>query len=69
MADSSRLEWFYDLGKMIRCMRRLEELLREMCCTAKSIGNAELKKKFAEGIVRIEVGNRIRSEPLPLIIF
>jgi len=41
-------------GSIIRCMRRLEELLREMCCAAKSIGNAELEKKFAEGIVRIK---------------
>ncbi|XP_076812190.1 exosome RNA helicase MTR4-like [Clavelina lepadiformis] len=37
-------------GSIIRCMRRLEELLREMCHAAKAIGNTELENKFAEGI-------------------
>lgn len=31
-------------------MRRLEELLRQMCQAAKAIGNTELENKFAEGI-------------------
>jgi ATP-dependent RNA helicase DOB1 len=31
-------------------MRRLEELLRQMCCAAKAIGNSELEAKFTEGI-------------------
>ena len=30
-------------------MRRLEELLRQMCQAAKPIGNTELENKFAEG--------------------
>lgn len=30
-------------------MRRLEELLRQMCQAAKAIGNTELENKFAEG--------------------
>lgn len=30
-------------------MRRLEELIREMCSAAKAIGNSDLEKKFAEG--------------------
>ena len=30
-------------------MRRLEELLKEMCHAAKAIGNTELENKFAEG--------------------
>ena len=30
-------------------MRRLEELLRQMCCAAKAIGNSELEAKFTEG--------------------
>lgn len=30
-------------------MRRLEELLRQMCSAAKAIGNTELENKFAEG--------------------
>lgn len=35
-------------GSIIRCMRRLEELLRQMCQAAKVIGNADLENKFAE---------------------
>lgn len=31
-------------------MRRLEELLRQMCQAAKAIGNTELENKFAEGM-------------------
>ena len=31
-------------------MRRLEELLRQMCQAAKAIGNTDLENKFAEGI-------------------
>ena len=36
-------------GSIIRAMRRLEELLRQMCQAAKAIGNTELENKFAEG--------------------
>lgn len=35
-------------GSIIRCMRRLEELLRQMCQAAKVIGNNELELKFSE---------------------
>lgn len=41
-------------GSIIRCMRRLEELLRQMCQAAKGIGNTELENKFSEGIKRIK---------------
>ncbi|XP_038845595.1 exosome RNA helicase MTR4-like [Salvelinus namaycush] len=41
-------------GSIIRCMRRLEELLRQMCQAAKAIGNTELEKKFADGITKIK---------------
>ncbi|KAI9008179.1 rRNA-processing arch domain-containing protein [Gaertneriomyces semiglobifer] len=41
-------------GSIIRCMRRLEELLRQMVAAAKSIGNTELEAKFAEGINKIK---------------
>ncbi len=41
-------------GSIIRCMRRLEEMLRQMCAAAKAIGNSELENKFAEGITRIK---------------
>jgi ATP-dependent RNA helicase DOB1 len=37
-------------GSIIRCMRRLEEMLRQMCAAAKAIGNTELENKFAEGL-------------------
>uniref|UniRef100_A0A8D2INK6 Exosome RNA helicase MTR4 n=1 Tax=Varanus komodoensis TaxID=61221 RepID=A0A8D2INK6_VARKO len=41
-------------GSIIRCMRRLEELLRQMCQAAKAIGNTELENKFAGGITKIK---------------
>jgi ATP-dependent RNA helicase DOB1 len=37
-------------GSIIRAMRRLEELLRQLCSAANSIGNDELEAKFNEGI-------------------
>ena len=45
-----REKYLYILvGSIIRCMRRLEEGMREMCQAAKNIGNTDLEKKFAEG--------------------
>ncbi|KAI9203157.1 rRNA-processing arch domain-containing protein [Polychytrium aggregatum] len=41
-------------GSIIRCMRRLEELLRQMCAAAKSIGNTELETKMSEGINKLK---------------
>ncbi|KAA3680951.1 ATP-dependent RNA helicase DOB1, partial [Paragonimus westermani] len=38
-------------GSVIRCMRRLDELLRQMYDAAKVAGNVELENKFSEGIV------------------
>ncbi|XP_025110622.1 exosome RNA helicase MTR4-like [Pomacea canaliculata] len=37
-------------GSVIRCVRRLEETLRQMVQASKAIGNTELENKFAEGI-------------------
>ena len=37
-------------GTVIRCMRRLEELLRQLGAASKSIGNVELEEKFMKGI-------------------
>ena len=37
-------------GSIIRAMRRLEELLRQMVQAAKNIGNTELENKFSEAI-------------------
>ena len=41
-------------GSIIRCMRRLEELLRQMSQAAKSIGNVELEGKFNDGIAKLK---------------
>lgn len=41
-------------GSIIRCMRRLEETLRQMVQAAKAIGNTELENKFAEAIRMIK---------------
>jgi hypothetical protein len=41
-------------GSLIRCFRRLQELIRQMSCAAKSIGNAELETKFASSLECLE---------------
>ena len=41
-------------GSIIRVMRRLEELLRQMILAAKAIGNNELEKKFSEASTAIK---------------
>ena len=41
-------------GSVIRCIRRLEELLRQMCQASKAIGNTDLENKFAAGIAKIK---------------
>lgn len=41
-------------GNVIRIMRRLEEMLRQMCQASKAIGNTELETKFSEGIGKIK---------------
>jgi ATP-dependent RNA helicase DOB1 len=41
-------------GNIIRHIRRLEELLRQMSCAAKAIGNTPLEAKFNEGILKIK---------------
>lgn len=46
---------FYE-GSVIRCLRRLEELLRQVACATKSIGNDDLEKKIKEGISLIKRG-------------
>lgn len=37
-------------GSIIRCMRRLEEILRQLTQAAKNIGNTDLENKFSEAI-------------------
>ncbi|KAJ1615084.1 Mtr4p like SKI family SFII helicase [Cryptosporidium canis] len=46
---------FYE-GSVIRCLRRLEELLRQVASATKSIGNDDLEKKLKEGISLIRRG-------------
>lgn len=41
-------------GSIIRCMRRLEELLRQMAQAAKSIGNVELEEKFNAATAKLK---------------
>lgn len=41
-------------GSIIRCMRRLEEVLRQLCQAAKGIGNTDLENKFSEAIKLIK---------------
>lgn len=41
-------------GSIVRCMRRLEELLRQMVQASKTIGNTELEDKFNNAIKMIK---------------
>lgn len=43
-------------GSVVRCMRRLEELLRQLVAAAKSIGNAELEQKIEAGSEKLKRG-------------
>ncbi|EGD81805.1 DEAD/DEAH box helicase [Salpingoeca rosetta] len=52
-SDICKITTMYE-GSIIRSMRRLEELLRQMAAAAKAIGNSELEHKFAEGMSLIK---------------
>ncbi|KAI5190319.1 ATP-dependent RNA helicase DOB1 [Nematocida sp. AWRm77] len=41
-------------GSIIRCFRRLEEVLKEMCRASKVIGNVEMENKFSAAISLIK---------------
>jgi len=43
-------------GTVVRVIRRLEELVRELASAAKTIGNQELEKKLSEGRSRLKRG-------------
>jgi ATP-dependent RNA helicase DOB1 len=43
-------------GSIVRCMRRLEELLRQLIAAAKSIGNTELEQKIEAGSQKLKRG-------------
>ena len=46
--DVQRLTGTFE-GTTIRTLRRLEELVRQLACAAKAIGNHELQSKFEKG--------------------
>ncbi|XP_017769968.1 PREDICTED: superkiller viralicidic activity 2-like 2 [Nicrophorus vespilloides] len=52
-SDLCRMTEIFE-GSIIRCMRRLEELLRQMVQASKTIGNTELEDKFNMGIKLIK---------------
>ena len=41
-------------GNIIRCLRRLEELIRQMAQAARSIGNSELETKFQDAGTKLK---------------
>ncbi|EGG00855.1 uncharacterized protein MELLADRAFT_111500 [Melampsora larici-populina 98AG31] len=41
-------------GSLIRCFRRLQELIRQMSMAAKAIGNVELEEKFNQSLEKLE---------------
>ena len=43
-------------GTVIRCMRRLEELLRQLACASKAIGNEQLEAKCVSSIRQLRRG-------------
>jgi ATP-dependent RNA helicase DOB1 len=50
-------------GSIIRCFRRLQELLRQMGMAAAAIGNTELEEKFAKSLEMLERPNTVVFNP------
>ena len=50
-------------GSVIRCFRRLQELLRQMGMAAGAIGNTELEQKFAKSLEMLEKPNTVVFNP------
>ncbi|ORY25352.1 rRNA-processing arch domain-domain-containing protein [Naematelia encephala] len=50
-------------GSIIRCFRRLQELLRQMGQAAHVIGNTELEEKFAQSLELLERPNTVVFNP------
>lgn len=48
-------------GSVVRCFRRLEELLRQLVAAVKSIGNTELEEKFEKGSSLLKRGIAFQS--------
>ncbi|GIX63247.1 ATP-dependent RNA helicase [Babesia caballi] len=51
MAESTLFE-----GSVIRCVRRLEELLRQLACTSRNIGNLQMEQTFVACINKLKKG-------------
>ncbi|KAK1443673.1 ATP-dependent RNA helicase ski2-like protein [Babesia gibsoni] len=43
-------------GSVIRCVRRLEELLRQLACTSRNIGNLQMEQTFVTCINKLKKG-------------
>ena len=50
-------------GSIIRCFRRLQELIRQMGAAAKAIGNTELEEKFGKALELLERPNTVVFNP------
>lgn len=50
-------------GSIIRCFRRLQELIRQMGQAAHAIGNTELEEKFAKSMELLERPNTVVFNP------
>ncbi|GFZ49054.1 Hydrolase acting on acid anhydrides to facilitate cellular and subcellular movement [Saitozyma sp. JCM 24511] len=61
-ADICKLTDVFE-GSIIRCFRRLQELLRQMGQAAHAIGNTELEEKFAAGLEMLERPNTVVFNP------
>lgn len=61
-AELCKLTDVYE-GSIIRCFRRLQELLRQMGQAANAIGNKELEEKFAKALELLEKPNSIIFSP------
>ncbi|RSH90161.1 ATP-dependent RNA helicase mtr4 [Saitozyma podzolica] len=61
-ADICKLTDVFE-GSIIRCFRRLQELLRQMGQAANAIGNTELEEKFAAGLEMLERPNTVVFNP------
>jgi len=48
-------------GSVVRCLRRLEELLRQLVSASRSIGNSELEDKFESGSAKLKRGIAFHS--------
>lgn len=50
-------------------MRRLEELMRQMCQAAKAIGNSEMENKFSEGNYTLYRLLLIKKSKIKIVMF